>query len=311
MAITSPLLSHQPTGFNGVDLSLDELLYYRSQTVRWLPPARSVWSQQAGQHQSRQIGRGMDFSEVRQYQAGDDIRAIDWRVTARTGKPHTKLFSEEREKPVILFVDFSHSMRFGSTLMLKSVQTAHMASLIGWLTVTQQDRIGAVLDTGNELVELKPRPRQQGALALIQQLMACHQQARHASHPPASPSLTQAFQTLLRLCPKGSEVILLSDFVRFLPEHQPLLAQLRQHNVVRFVHFVDPLELGKTAYRGVERVSDRHHTQWLDFSSRRTRHQIEQAFESKQQQLHTYAASLGIHVTTLSSDQPLLSQLSG
>ena len=89
-----------PPYSDGVNLTLDELLYYKQQSIRWLPPAKSLWSQMLGQHQSRRLGRGMDFSEVRQYQTGDDIRAIDWRVTARTGKPHTKLFSEEKEKPL-------------------------------------------------------------------------------------------------------------------------------------------------------------------------------------------------------------------
>lgn len=85
-----------PNHSDGVTLNLDELLQYKAQSVRWLPPAKSLWSQLNGQHESNRKGRGMNFSEVRQYQAGDDIRSIDWRVTARTGKAHTKLFSEER-----------------------------------------------------------------------------------------------------------------------------------------------------------------------------------------------------------------------
>ncbi len=80
-----------PPHANGVTLTLAELLHYRTQSVHWLPPAQSIWSQMNGNHTGRQKGRGMDFMEVRQYQAGDDIRSIDWRVTARTGKAHTKL----------------------------------------------------------------------------------------------------------------------------------------------------------------------------------------------------------------------------
>lgn len=148
---TTPL-HHLPPHANGVTLSLEELLPYQQQSVRWLPPARSLWTQMSGQHQSRSLGRGMDFAEVRQYQPGDDIRAIDWRVTARTGKPHTKLFTEEREKPVVLYIDLSASMQFGSQLMLKSVQAAHVASLISWLSVAQKrsrwcgDRLGQQAD---------------------------------------------------------------------------------------------------------------------------------------------------------------------
>ncbi len=98
----------------------------------------------------------MNFSEVRPYQAGDDIRAIDWRVTARTGKTHTKLFTEEREQPVMLLIDLGTSMKFGSQLLLKSVQAAHFASLLSWLAVSEQDRIGAIIYTGTKLIECKP-----------------------------------------------------------------------------------------------------------------------------------------------------------
>ncbi|NAW56447.1 MULTISPECIES: DUF58 domain-containing protein [unclassified Vibrio] len=300
-----------PPNADGVTLSLDELLYYKQQTVHWLPPAKSLWSQMLGQHQSRQLGRGMDFAEVRQYQPGDDIRSIDWRVTARTGKTHTKLFSEEREKPVVLYIDLSSSMIFGSTLMLKSVLAAHMASLISWLSVAQKDRIGAVIDTGTQLVELKPTSRNKGPLVLIQQLITLHNQL--LQHPASErvDSMTNAFQALNRLCSKGSEVIMISDFVRMSQQHHILLTQLRQHNRVRFVHISDPLEQGKTRYRGVEHVSDKKNTQWLDFASRKTRQRIERAFDSKQQQLKSSAQSLGITFTSLSSDQSLLQQLSG
>ncbi len=127
-----------PPHANGVTLTLEELLQYRTQSVRWLPPAQSLWSQMSGNHTSRQKGRGMDFMEVRQYQPGDDIRSIDWRVTARTGKAHTKLFAEDKEQAVILYLDLSSSLHFGSKYVLKSVQLAHFASVLIWLTLAKK-----------------------------------------------------------------------------------------------------------------------------------------------------------------------------
>lgn len=299
-----------PPYSDGVNLSLDELLYYKQQCVKWLPPAKSLWSQMLGQHQSRQLGRGMDFSEVRQYQPGDDIRAIDWRVTARTGKPHTKLFSEEREKPVVLYLDFSSSMAFGSQLLLKSVQMAHMASLVAWLSVTQQDRIGAVIDTGNELIELKPTARNRGALALLQTLVTCHQQL--ISQPSRNDQdVSHALQALARLCPKGSEIILLSDFSRLTTQHEPKLSRLCQHNRVRMVQISDPLERGQTGFRGTEQVSNQNDTRWLDFSSRKTRQGIERAFSEQQQHLIQLTQKMGISYSSLSSEQALTQQLYG
>lgn len=299
-----------PPYSDGVNLTLDELLYYKQQCVKWLPPAKSLWSQMLGQHQSRQLGRGMDFSEVRQYQAGDDIRAIDWRVTARTGKPHTKLFSEEREKPIVLYLDLSPSMMFGSKLMLKSVLMSHMASLIAWLSVSQQDRVGAVIDKSDQVFELKPTARNKGALAIAQALVTHHNQQLTQS-PDIRASMSPGLHTLARMCPKGSEVVLLSDFTRLDEESQRLLRRLGQHNRVRLVQVFDPLERGITNYRGTEQVSDKNTTRWLDFSSRKTRDSIESAFSQQQQQLIQLAHSLGMSFSTLSSDVALSQQLHG
>lgn len=296
---------------DGVNLCLDELLYFKQHAIHWLPPARSLWSQVLGHHQSRQLGRGMDFAEVRQYQAGDDIRSIDWRVTARTGKPHTKLFTEEREKPIVLYVDLSASMRFGSQLMFKSVLTAQMASLLAWISVAQKDRVGAIIDTGNQLTELKPVSRNSGPLALIQHLVQLHQSMLHANSETSSKDMSEGFHALNRLCPKGSEVVIISDFLRFSEQNQLLISRLRSHNQVRIVHISDPLEAGITDYRGVEQVSDKRSTMWVDFSSRKVRDQIAAAFESKQHQLKSLSHSHGLSFTCLSTQKSLLQQLSG
>jgi len=300
-----------PAGSNGVQLTLDELLAYKNQAVHWQPPARSLWSQLNGTHQSRHKGRGMNFSEVRQYQAGDDIRAIDWRVTARTGKAHTKLFTEEREQPVILYLDISSTMRFGSSLMLKSVQLAHMASLISWLTVANGDRIGAVIDDGYSLYDLKPTSRAKGALYLADQLMQKHNRALNASEQQGSVSLTKVLQSLHRLCPKGSDVVMISDFQRFGEKHQPLLSQLRQHNHVRAIQISDPLEHGQTRYKGVAHVRDKHSATWLNFGSKSTQQKIAQQYEQAVSPFMHSCQSLAIPVSTLSSGANLLSQLQG
>ena len=300
-----------PDHANGVSLCLEELLAYKQQAVHWLPPAKSLWATVLGQHQSRQLGRGMDFAEVRQYQAGDDIRSIDWRVTARTGKPHTKLFTEEKEKPVVLYIDLTRSLFFGSTYLLKSVQLAHMASLLAWLSLAQKDRIGAVIDTGESLLELRPSNRTQGPLSIIQTLITLHNQQLQQPNLKAEGSFERGLCTLHRLCPKGSEIILLSDFTRFEPQHDALIGQLRQHNRVRMIQFWDPLEHGSTDFRGVEQVSDRFTTQWLDFASKQTRTVLANSFQARQDALKSTALSHGVSFSAISSAKPLLQQLFG
>lgn len=300
-----------PEYSDGVTLSLEELLYYKTQTVRWLPPAKSLWSQINGQHKSTQKGRGMNFSEVRQYQAGDDIRSIDWRVTARTGKTHTKVFQEEREQPIMLYLDFGKSMRFGSKLMLKSVQMAHMASLISWLAVGQKDRIGAILDSGNDLFDIKPTSRDKGPLQLFNQLINMHNQMLTTNVEHEFP-LSKGLNALHRLCPKGSEIVICSDFTRLEPEKDKvLLTRLRQHNRVQFIQFYDPLELGETPFRGDEKVTNGQQTRWFSFSTKKNRQKLEDAFQFEQQKIASLCRSLAIPYCSISAAQPLISQIAG
>jgi uncharacterized protein (DUF58 family) len=303
-----------PIYSNGFSLCLNELLAYRGPSKAWLPPAKSLWTSISGQHQSKQLGRGMDFAEVRKYQSGDDIRSIDWRVTARTGKPHTKLFTEEREKPVIIYVDLSTSMQFGSQLMLKAIQAAHLSSLTAWLAMLQNDRVGAVIDLGDEFVELKPQSRQRGVLLLLQKLVESQEKMR------AKPSIDamqrrqhfeQCINSLTRLSPKGSDVILISDFVHYHPNIDPLLTQLRKHNMLRMMHIYDPLECGETEFRGIELIGDFTSSRWVNFSAKLTRSSIKKAFESQKDSLELLSERLQIPYHQISTDTPLLKQLSG
>ncbi|WP_459778652.1 DUF58 domain-containing protein [Photobacterium sp. R1] len=297
-----------PPHSSGYSLCLAELLMYKNQSVKWLPPARSVWSQLNGQHLSRQKGRGMNFAEVRPYQPGDDIRAIDWRVTARTGKTHTKLFSEEREQPVMLLVDFSQSMRFGSRLLQKSVQAAHFASLLSWLAIQQQDRIGALIYNGSALSECKPTARQQGPLAVLNTMINMHQ---HGAPAPEHKKIhfSDVLRHMHHLCPKGSEIIVLSDFYSLQQSDKKRLSQLRSHNRVQFVHLYDPLELGDTLYRGREYVSDRQRSAWINFGAPSTRKELETQFTRHLENLSELASSLAIPLHSLSAGTPLLKQL--
>lgn len=296
-----------PPHANGVTLCLEELLPYQKYAVRWRPPALSLWAQLAGNHRSHVLGRGMAFSEVRHYQAGDDIRAMDWRVMARTGKPHTKLFTQEREKPVIVYIDLSHSMQFGSQLLLKSVQAAHFASLVAWLTIANQDSIGAVIDLGHQLIEVKPQRRQSGVFTLLAKLIEAQQQA--LTSQPSLP-LVQGLTYLQRLCPKGSDIIFISDFTRYHAELNAYFLQLSTHNTLRWVHIYDPLEQGVTDFRGIQAVQAHQQTHWVNFASKNTRNSIKNIFSETVAKQKNFTQMAGIDYHLLSSQTPLLQQLS-
>jgi len=150
-------------GNPAIQATLGELIALRRE-LRGNPlrPRRAVRGLLAGAHHSRFRGRGMDYLESRLYQPGDDIRNLDWRVTARSGKAHTKLYQEERERPVVVLVDLGPGMFFATRGRFKSVIAARAASFLGWSAVAHGDRIGALLFNG-EHRELKPRGGDKGS----------------------------------------------------------------------------------------------------------------------------------------------------
>jgi uncharacterized protein (DUF58 family) len=206
-----------------------------------LTHARSAVSRLAGNHLSRFRGRGMDYQESRAYQAGDDIRSMDWRVTARTGKPHTKLYQEERERPVVLFLDLNPGMFFGSRGMLKSVAAARAAALIAWAAAAHGDRIGGMLFNGGHR-DLPPRGGKNGVLRLIRQLVE-HTDPRSGVNFQAHPGgLNAALGRLRRVSRPGSLIVLLGDYYGIDDDSGKHLLRLRQHSDVVAIQIVDPLE---------------------------------------------------------------------
>ncbi|MDQ2926554.1 MAG: DUF58 domain-containing protein [Caldimonas sp.] len=201
-------------------------------------PARA---RRAGDHLSRFRGRGMDYQESRGYQAGDDIRSMDWRVTARTGNPHVKVYQEERERPVVVFVDLNPGMFFGTQGMLKSVLAARAAALIAWAALAHGDRVGAMLFNG-EHSDLQPRGGKRGVLRLIRQLVAHTDPRAGIDATGHDDGLNAALGRLRRVARPGSLVVLISDFYGIDDESARHLSWLRRHNDVVALQIVDTIE---------------------------------------------------------------------
>jgi uncharacterized protein (DUF58 family) len=207
-----------------------------------LTRTRTAGARLAGNHLSRFRGRGMDYQESRAYQAGDDIRSMDWRVTARTGTPHTKLYQEERERPVVLFLDLNPGMFFGSRGMLKSVAAARAAALIAWAAAAHGDRVGGMLFNGGHH-DLQPRSGKNGVLQLIR-LMVGHTDPRAGLNAQAHPGgLNAALSRLRRVSRPGSLIVLLGDYYDIDDHSGDHLLRLRQHSDVVAIQIVDPLEV--------------------------------------------------------------------
>lgn len=213
-----------------------------------LPTARPVRSRQAGLLRSPRKGRGMAFSEVRPYQPGDDIRSIDWRVTARRQTPHTKLYEEERERPVLLVCDLNRSNFFGSTAAYKQVRSAQLAAILAWLALWAGDQVGGIVFNERDLVVLRPARRKKSVLKLLDHLANYQHRPEVRLSGDTRPSHTGAtldiaLQETRRVGHTGSRVFVISDFLDLTAETPGLLAALARHNTVTAIRVVDPLEM--------------------------------------------------------------------
>ncbi|MFK7974544.1 MAG: DUF58 domain-containing protein [Halioglobus sp.] len=200
----------------------------------------------AGPNTSNFRSRGIDFEEVRSYQPGDDVRTIDWRVTARTGSAHTKVFREEKERPLLVVVDQRNSMFFGSTHCFKSVLAAHLASLVAWSALDAGDRVGGLVFNGEESREVPPRRSRKNVLGVLSEI------ARYnAALPLTSASTTEKPQesfgdmlkNLRRVARPGTRVFLISDFAGATDERaKQELFELAKHTELVALACADPLE---------------------------------------------------------------------
>ena len=192
----------------GIKPELSDLIQLRQNALQLqLFTKQKVLTDRVGDYRSAVLGRGMDFDEVRMYQPGDDVRNIDWRVTARSGEVHTKVFREERERPVLFYVNLSDSMRFGTKVAFKSVIAARICSLLSWAAADNGDRVGGIVVSGEKHREVRPRLKQYGVLTLLQTIV-------EAASWPGEINEAICRQHLLRLykvAKPGSLIILLTD----------------------------------------------------------------------------------------------------
>lgn len=243
-----------------------------------LAPRRRARELIAGAHSSAHRGRGLEFQEVRQYVAGDDPRTIDWRVTARRGRPHTKLFREERERPVWLLVDLDASLFFGSRRQLKSVAAVRAAALLAWVAALGGDRVGAVIAGAAGRRVLPPRSRDAGVLPL---LAALHELQPRAPGGAGAHALAAALDALAPLARSGSMVLAVSDFAGAAGVFEQGWSALAGRSECRLFWVVDPLEeqalpngLFRAGVPGRVRLLEgaRVRSHWLESWRQRTEH---------------------------------------
>lgn len=275
-----------------------------------------IRASQAGGYVSPFKGRGMEFDEVRPYQPGDDVRSIDWRVTARTGTPHTKLYREERERAVILWVDYRSSMFFATQSAYKSVVAAKMASILSWSAASQGDRLGGLIftDTGHQ--EIRPQRGKLAALHFLKQLADHPAWQSHSS--PAGPlsagqgtgqnMVQQAFSRLRRVARPGSLLVLISDFRDFDEQSQAHLSQLSRHNDVVMILVYDVLE-AELPPAGYYRIGNEDGTTSINTMKAKVRSDYSTHFQQRLQHIRTLCARLRVRFVLTKTGDDILATL--
>jgi len=206
---------------------------------------RAVDQLTAGAYHSVFKGQGVEFEEVREYQPGDDVKAIDWNVTARFGHPYIKKYQEERELTVILLVDISASGDFGSTKGSKNELAAEIAALLAFSAIRNNDQVGLLMFTSRQELFVPPRKGRRHVLRLVRELLACERQ-------DVGTDIGHALQTLMRLTRRRAVVFLISDLLDT-GFQQALAVANRRHDLVA-MRVIDRRELSlpRTAFLNVE-----------------------------------------------------------
>lgn len=227
---------------NGLYASLEELLAMRKEAayMRSLKRRRS-FSQQAGDIKSAFKGRGMELEEVRAYSFGDDVRDIDWRITARKEKPYTKVFNEERDHEIWAWLDLSPQMLFGTKRELKSVTAAKIAAMLGWVSLENKDRFGCVIFDGESSYIFKPQNNRAQLMAVLKKISAVSE-AVLRQRPVSAANYAKSLKLLEQNVKSRASVFVLSDFNNGSDAERLQLAALSKKSELFLINIFDVLE---------------------------------------------------------------------
>ncbi len=279
----------------------------QSRAISLLPrqPARSVLN---GRHASRLRGRGLNFEELRDYLPGDDIRTIDWKVTARAGTPHVRVYTEERDRPALLLVDQRVSMFFGTQVYMKSVIAAEAAAIAAHRVLAQGDRVGGIVFTEDALAEHRPQ-RRPVSLSRFLSSIGVANTSLHAGLPGnGTVSLNRILDQAARIANTNALVCMFSDFDGMDESSETLFRRLSQSNDLIAFNISDPSS--RQLPRGMKlTVSDGDEQIELDSSDANLSERVKSAMEDRLSQLMAWSGRYGFPVVPLTTERPALEQL--
>ena len=254
-----------------------------------------------GEYHSVFKGRGMTFSEVREYQPGDDIRLIDWNVTARTGSPFIKIFEEERELTVYLLVDISASGEFGSGQQLKQEIGAEIAAVLGFSAIKNNDKVGLILFSDEIEKYVIPKKGKSHVLRVVRELL-------YTVPERTGTSLKNALDYLLKVAKRKSVVFIISDFLD--QEYWSSLKVVnRKHDVIG-IHLYDPAETNMPDM-GLAKVEDPETGEsfWVDTSSKDAQDRLRKEIQTRQEKFKKDAQKIGFDMIPIATDQDYVEPL--
>lgn len=290
----------------GAHVTLNELLAVRVAASHLsLSRLLQISARQAGSYHSPILGRGMEFEEVRAYAAGDDMRTIDWRVTARTGKMHTKIFTEEKEQQVLLVVDQSPSMFFGSRKRMKSVAAAETAAFVIWTALQEGHRIGGLLFGENGTESFRPSSQRRHALQFMRSIQCQNAVLSSPHEQPGDDALISTLMGVNKIAQTRSLVFILSDFELLNNGMERVghrLVQLaKRHNIILGLIY-DELErdLPET---GVFHLTDGERKQAVDAGNKDDHFRYGKHFRAKHDRLFEFSRLNNIKMLSLATSQ--------
>lgn len=272
-------------------------------------PRHAITSLISGRHASRLRGRGLDFEEIRAYMPGDDIRTIDWKVTARMRKPFIRVYTEERDRPAILIVDQRMSMFFGSRVNMKSVTAAQVAALSMWRILSVGDRVGAVVFNDSEFKIFRPHRSRPHVQSILGTLSKYNQQLRADSEQPRNRGmLNEVLQRASRLASHDYLVCIVSDFDGMDQETRRLLIEMAQHNNVIAALVYDPL--AKKSPKGARLVVSHGELQVeIDLTKSKIRKPITQFSNERLSGVEQKLKEAGVPVLPFNTEEGVTEQL--
>ena len=287
---------------DAVFASLESLVRDKYQTYRLSPfKGKKTSKIDVGESPSIFKGKGMDFDEVREYQQGDDVRLVDWRLTAKIGEVYTKVFHEERERQVWFLIDLRSGMKFGTKQAFKSVIAAHIVGMLSWFFIQNKDKVGGLILADNQIQVFRPSKLRKKIMTFFNYVSEHTKKEQHFDKIDEEISLTQASLKLRRSCRNGNIVFVISDFSDLKEETFKSFASLARTNELTFINVYDVLE-GRCPSPNLYAISDGKSESVLDTRSKDIHDAYIYYFQKRLLQLENFVTKYHIRYIPVCSE---------